>query len=91
MTRRLGDWETSDSRIVISSEARNLLCRPINDACVKAEIRSTKALFRTGAYVILTAVQERSLGYARDDDTGNGESKFENEDEKPQVTRRLED
>ena len=36
-------WKTSDSRIVISSEARNLPCRPINDGCVNAEIRRTKA------------------------------------------------
>ena len=33
------------------------------------------------AYVILTAVQERSLGYARDDDTGKGYSqKLESRD-----------
>ena len=32
-----GVWHLkSDPRIVISSEARNLSCRPINDACVKA-------------------------------------------------------
>ena len=28
--------------IVISSEARNLSCRPINDACVKAGMRCLK-------------------------------------------------
>ena len=53
------DEGLGDSRIVISSEARNLLCRPINDGCAKAEIRSTKVSFPYSAYVILTAVQER--------------------------------
>ena len=55
-----GDWETSGARIVISSEALNLPCRPINEGCVKAEICSTKASFTCSAYVILTGVQERS-------------------------------
>ena len=54
-----GDWETSGTRIVISSEALDLPCRPINEGCVKAEICSTKASFTCSAYVILTGVQER--------------------------------
>ena len=57
MTR---DWETSGTRIVISSEALDLPCRAINKGCVKAEICSTKASFTCSAYVILTRVQERS-------------------------------
>ena len=54
-----GDWETSGARIVISSEALDLPCRPINEGCVKAEICSAKASFTCSAYVILAGVQER--------------------------------
>ena len=43
MARRLGGIRLS--RIVISSEARNLPCRPTNDAYVNAKIRSNKASF----------------------------------------------
>ena len=57
----------------------------------KQKYEASRRRFPGSANVTVTAVQERSLGYARDDDTGNGESKFENEDEKPRVTRRLED
>ena len=57
----------------------------------KQKYEAPRRRFPAGANVTVTAVQERSLGCARDDDTGNGESKFENEDEKPRVTRRLED
>ena len=62
----------------------------------KQKYEASRRRFSGSANVTVTAVQERSLGYARDDDTGNGESKFENEDEKPRVTgneetRRLED
>ena len=62
----------------------------------KQKYEASRRRFPAGANVTVTAVQERSLGYIRDDDTGNGESKFENEDEKPRVTgneetRRLED
>ena len=57
----------------------------------KQKYEAPRRRFPTGANVTVTAVQERSLGCARDDDTGNGESKFENEDEKPRVTRRLGD
>ena len=52
----------------------------------KQKYEAPRRRFPAGANVIVTAVQERSLGCARDDDTGNGESKFENEDEKPRVT-----
>ena len=52
----------------------------------KQKYEAPRRRFPAGANVTVTAVQERSLGYARDDDTGNGESKFENEDEKPRVT-----
>ena len=62
----------------------------------KQKYEAPRRRFPGSANVTVTAVQERSLGYARDDDTGNGESKFENEDEKPrgtgnEETRRLED
>ena len=62
----------------------------------KQKYEAPRRRFPASANVTVTAVQERSLGYARDDDTGNGESKFENEDEEPRVTgnektRRLED
>ncbi len=57
----------------------------------KQKYEAPRRCFSGSANVTVTAVQERSLGYVRDDDTGNGESKFENEDEKPRVTRRLED
>ena len=62
----------------------------------KQKYEAPRRRFPAGANVTVTAVQERSLEYAFDDDTGNGESKFENEDEKPRVTgneetRRLED
>ena len=62
----------------------------------KQKYEAPRRRFPAGANVTVTAVQERSLGCAFDDDTGNGESKFENGDEKPQgtgneVTRRLED
>ena len=40
-----GDQKTSISRIVISSAARNLPCRPTNDAYVNAKTRSNKASF----------------------------------------------
>ena len=49
----------------------------------KQKYEAPRRRFPAGANVTVTAVQERSLGCARDDDTGNGESKFENEDEKP--------
>ena len=52
----------------------------------KQKYEAPRRRFPVSANVTVTAVQERSLGYARDDDTGNGESKFENEDEKPRVT-----
>ena len=52
----------------------------------KQKYEAPRRRFPAGANVTVTAVQERSLGCARDDDTGNGESKFENEDEKPRVT-----
>ena len=52
----------------------------------KQKYEAPRRRFPAGANVIVTAVQERSLGCARDDDTGNGESKFKNEDEKPRVT-----
>ncbi len=54
-----GDWETSGARIVISGEALDPPCKPINEGCVKAEICSTKASFTCSTYVILTGVQER--------------------------------
>ena len=62
----------------------------------KQKNEAPRRRFPGSANVTVTAVQERSLGCAFDDDTGNGESKFENEDEKPRVTgneetRRLED
>ena len=62
----------------------------------KQKYEAPRHRFPASANVTVTAVQERSLGCARDDDTGNGESEFENEDEKPRVTgneetRRLED
>ena len=52
----------------------------------KQKYEAPRRRFPAGANVTVTAVQERSLGCAFDDDTGNGESKFENEDEKPRVT-----
>ena len=52
----------------------------------KQKYEAPRRRFPASANVTVTAVQERSLGYVRDDDTGNGESKFENEDEKPRVT-----
>ena len=52
----------------------------------KQKYEAPRRRFPASANVTVTAVQERSLGCARDDDTGNGESKFENEDEKPRVT-----
>ena len=52
----------------------------------KQKYEAPRRRFPGSANMTVTAVQERSLGYARDDDTGNGESKFENEDEKPRVT-----
>ena len=57
----------------------------------KQKYEAPRRRFPAGANVTVTAVQERSLGCAFDDDTGNGESKFKNEDKKPRVTRRLED
>ncbi len=50
------DEEISDSRIVISSEARNLPCRPINDRCLKAEIRSTKVSFPCQCLCLLSRI-----------------------------------
>ena len=50
------DKEISDSRIVISSEARNLPCRPINDRCVKAEIRSAKVSFPCQCLCLLSRI-----------------------------------
>ena len=50
------DEEISDSRIVISSEARNLPCRPINDRCVKAEIRSAKVSFPCQCLCLLSRI-----------------------------------
>ena len=52
----------------------------------KQKYEAPRRRFPAGANVTVTAVQERSLGYAFDDDTGNGESKFKNGDEKPRVT-----
>ena len=52
----------------------------------KQKYEAPRRRFPAGANVTVTAVQERSLGYAFDDDTGNGESKFENGDEEPRVT-----
>ena len=52
----------------------------------KQKYEAPRRRFPASANVTVIAVQERSLGYARDDDTGNGESEFENEDEKPRVT-----
>ena len=52
----------------------------------KQKYEAPRRRFPGSANVIVTAVQERALGCARDNDTGNGESKFENEDEKPRVT-----
>ena len=52
----------------------------------KQKYEAPRRRFPVGANVTVTAVQERSLGYAFDDDTGNGESKFKNEDEEPRVT-----
>ena len=52
----------------------------------KQKYEAPRRRFPASANVTVTAVQERSLGCAFDDDTGNGESKFENEDEKPRVT-----
>ena len=53
----------------------------------KQKYEAPRRHFPGSANVTVTAVQERSLGCAFDDDTtGNGESKFENEDEKPRVT-----
>ena len=43
------DWLAGDIRLILVSSLkalpRNLSCRPLNEECVKAEIRSTKALF----------------------------------------------
>ena len=48
----------------------------------KQKYAAPRRRFPVNAYVILTAVQERSLGCARDDDTGNGYSqRFESRDE----------
>ena len=52
----------------------------------KQKYEAPRRRFPAGVNVTVTVVQERSLGCARDDDTGNGESKFENEDEKPRVS-----
>ena len=49
----------------------------------KQKYEAPRRRFPASANVTVTAVQERSLGCARDDDTGNGKSKFENEDEEP--------
>ena len=67
-----GDWETSGARIVISSEALDLPCRPINEGCVKAEIRSTKALFPCPCLCDTDLSVIKTLGSAFDDDTGKG-------------------
>ena len=52
----------------------------------KQKYEAPRRRFPGSANVTVTAVQERSLGYVRDDDTGNGESKSKNEDEEPRVT-----
>ena len=59
MTRRLEDWKTYVSSL--KALPRNLSRRPLNEECLKAEIRSTKASFPCRClcdYVILTAVQK---------------------------------
>ena len=52
----------------------------------KQKYEAPRRRFPASANVTVTAVQERSLGCARDDDTGNGESKFKNGDEESRVT-----
>ena len=50
------------------SEARNLSCRPLNEKCVKAEIRSTKALFPYRCLCDTDSSARKTLGCASDDD-----------------------
>ena len=48
----------------------------------KQKYAALRRCFPASAYVILTAVQERSLGCASDDDTGKGyPQRFESRDE----------
>ena len=48
----------------------------------KQKYAAPRRRFPVRAYAILSAVQERSLGYARDDDTGKGyPPRFESRDE----------
>ena len=69
-----GDGGLGASRIVIESVAEKSSL-PTDKRCM-CECRNTQRRPRrrspASAYVILTAMQERSLGCARDDDTGKG-------------------
>ena len=74
-----GDWRLEDLRIVISREARNLSCRPLNEECLKAEIRSTKASFHCGVLSDTDRDPSAALGMTiRERDTPK---KFESRDE----------
>ena len=48
---------------------RNLSCRPLNEGCVKAEIRSTKASFLCRCLCDTDRSARKTLGYASDDDS----------------------
>ncbi|GEM_PF-5018435 len=63
--RKAAKQEYRFPRIVISSEARNLPCRPINDGC---EITMRQKNFCISSPMQNADIALRSLGSARDDD-----------------------
>ena len=73
------DWLAGDIRLILVSSLkalpRNLSCRPLNEECVKAEIRSTKALFPYRCLCDTDRSARKTLGCASDDD---GAKRYQN-------------
>ena len=73
------DWLAGDIRLILVSSLkallRNLSCRPLNEECVKAEIRSTKALFPYRCLCNTDRSARKILGCASDDD---GAKRYQN-------------
>ena len=83
------DWLAGDIRLILVSSLkalpRNLSCRPLNEECVKAEIRSTKALFPYRCLCDTDRSARKILGCASDDD---GAKRYQNSAALPYFLRR---
>ena len=73
------DWLAGDIRLILVSSLkalpRNLSCRPLNEECVKAEIRSTKVLFPYRCLCDTDRSARKTLGCASDD---GGAKRYQN-------------